>query len=78
MKKPEKGAKSLGEKLYSLVEAAELLGLSPATLRRQAIKDKLRAIKIGSVWVVTKSEVDRYGKENKGRGRRTDLSEPGE
>lgn len=62
------------EKLFSLAQAAEILQLSPATLRRQAIKKRLNAIKIGSLWVVTKREVDRYAKQNRGRGRRTDLT----
>jgi excisionase family DNA binding protein len=74
MKKPKKGMEGQEEKLFSLAQAAEILQLSPATLRRQAIKKRLNAIKIGSLWVVTKREVDRYAKQNRGRGRRTDLT----
>ena len=49
----------------TLIQAAELLGLSPSTLRVQIRKGKLHAEKIGRDWHVSPEEVRRYGKENK-------------
>ena len=49
----------------TLIQAAELLGLSPATLRVQANKGKLHAEKRGRDWWVEPAEVERYRKEHK-------------
>ena len=38
------------------------------TLRVQTQRGKLRAVKTGSVWLVTKQEVERYRSEHLGRG----------
>lgn len=46
--------------MLTLREAAELLGLSPVTLRVQAERGTLRARKIGRDWMVTPAEVERY------------------
>ena len=43
-----------------LAEAAELLGVSHATLRAQVHRGRLRAIKVGRDWIVTTEEVERY------------------
>ena len=51
----------------TLPEAAKLLGLKPDSLRRQAGRGALRAYKIGRDWVVDRSEVERYARENKRR-----------
>ena len=51
----------------TLTEAAELLGLDPSTLRRQAEKRVLRARKVGPIWTVTPHEVERYRREHLGR-----------
>lgn len=49
----------------TLPEAAVLLGLQPDSLRRQAGRGALRAYKIGRDWVVDRSEVERYARENR-------------
>lgn len=51
----------------TLQQAADMLGLKPDSLRRQAGRGVLRAYKIGNGrdWIVDKSEVDRYAVENK-------------
>jgi hypothetical protein len=64
-------------KLLSLQEAADELGLtSTGSLRVQIREGKLRATKVGKTWVVTPREIERYGREHLGRGRRTDLRRP--
>ena len=50
--------------MHTIPQAAELLGVSPQTLRFQARVGKLRAVKIGREWVVTPNEVERYRREN--------------
>ncbi len=37
----------MGKKVYSVSEAAEVLGLSPATVRSYCSKGKLPAMKVG-------------------------------
>ena len=49
----------------TLKEAAELLGVSPDTLRVQVRNGKLKAKKIGRDWQVSPQEVARYGRENR-------------
>ncbi|MBA2718812.1 MAG: helix-turn-helix domain-containing protein [Chloroflexi bacterium] len=46
--------------LLTLVQAAEQLGVAPATLRAQIHRGKLRAQKLGRDWLVDKAEVERY------------------
>lgn len=46
-----------------LAQAAELLGVSHATLRAQVHRGRLRAIKVGRDWLVTREEVERYRAE---------------
>jgi excisionase family DNA binding protein len=48
----------------TLIEAARLLGVTPATLRQQIAAGKLRAVKRGRDWHVTPKEVERYRKEH--------------
>lgn len=50
--------------LVTLAEAAERLGLAPVTLRLQAAKGVLRAIKVGRDWLVTEAELERYAREH--------------
>ncbi len=55
----------------TLPEAAAILGLSPATLRQQIARGRLRARKVGRDWTVTAAEIERYRVESLGRpGRR--------
>ena len=57
--------------MFTLVEAAARLGLSPSTLRHQARAGRLRARLIGKTYVVSEREVERYRAESKGKpGRR--------
>lgn len=49
----------------TLSEAAAILGLTAATLRQQIANGKLRAVKRGRDWWVTKGEVERYRQENR-------------
>lgn len=53
--------------ILTLGQAAERLGIQPGTLRNQAIRGKLRAIKPGHDWLVDEAEIERYRAENKGR-----------
>ena len=50
-------------------EAAALLGLSPATVRRQVENGAITARKVGRDWTITPREVKRY--------RITSLGKPG-
>lgn len=54
----------------TLIQAAELLGLSPSTLRVQIRKGKLHAEKIGRDWHVSAREVERYRRENRRENKR--------
>lgn len=59
----------------SLADAAARLGLSPGTLAARARAGKLRARKVGPLWVVSAREVERYRATSLGRpGRRSDRS----
>lgn len=49
----------------TLVEAAQALGVQPATLRQQIANGKLRARKVGRDWHVTPKEVERYRRESR-------------
>lgn len=51
--------------MMTLADAAAHLGMSPDTLRWQIRNGKLRAKKIGPIWVVTEREVERYRRENR-------------
>lgn len=52
----------------TLIEAAEVLGIDPGTLRVQIHNGKLRARKVGPIWTVTPKEVERYARENQRKG----------
>ena len=49
----------------TLKKAAEVLGLSPDTLRSQIRNGKLHAVKHGRDHWITEKEVERYRRENK-------------
>lgn len=57
----------MAPKLLSLAEAAELLGVAASTMRQQARSGALRAQKVGTTYVVTPAEVERYRRENLGK-----------
>jgi excisionase family DNA binding protein len=48
------------DELISLREAASIVGLSPASLRRYVLQGKLQALKIGRNWVTTMAAVEQY------------------
>lgn len=62
----------------ALAEAAELLGVSHATLRAQVHRGRLRAFKVGRDWLVTDEEIERYRLEvqgpRHGRSRANELA----
>ena len=64
------------EDLMTLSEAAESLGVAHATLTKQARNGRLRATKVGSQYLVTKAEVERYREWSKGRPGRKSKGEP--
>jgi excisionase family DNA binding protein len=51
--------------LYSLPEAAKLLGVAPSTLRHQIKNGKLAARKVSRDWYLTLEEIERYRRENR-------------
>lgn len=53
--------------MLTLNQAAEQLGLSPATLRSQIRYGSLKATKLGPVWTISKAELARYREESLGR-----------
>lgn len=56
----------MATRLLTLAQAAELLGRSPDTLRRQVQRGALKAQLVGKTYVVTPSEVERYRAEHLG------------
>ena len=54
--------------VMTLAQAAESLGLATVTLRVQIQREKLGATKVGSLWLVTADEVERYRRETLGKG----------
>lgn len=49
----------------TLIEAAELLDVTPDNLRQAIARGSLKATKVGRDWQVTPREVERYGRENR-------------
>ena len=55
----------------TLTEAAEYLGMAPATLRHQIKNRRLEATKVGRDWMVSDEEIRRYAATSRGKpGRR--------
>jgi excisionase family DNA binding protein len=55
------------DELMSLAEAAEELGVAAVTLRAQVDRRRLAARKFGKTYVTTRSEVERYRRQNLGK-----------
>lgn len=55
------------DELLTVTQAAERLGLHRDTLLRQIAKDVLHAKRLGSIWVVSGAEVERYRHAHRGK-----------
>lgn len=49
-------------------QAAEVLDIRPATLRKQIRAGRIKAVKMGRDWFVEPEEVDRYRREHQQTG----------
>jgi excisionase family DNA binding protein len=56
-----------GGETLTVTQAARRLGLHRDTLLRQITRGVLRANRLGSIWVVTGAEVERYRREHRGK-----------
>ncbi len=56
---PETDPLKIGE-LISLQEAAEYAGLEKSSLHNYARRGRLRAKRLGPIWVTTKAAIDEY------------------
>jgi len=56
---PEQDPLTLGE-LISLQQAAEYAGLTKDTLHNYAKRGRLKAKKLGPIWVTTRAAIDEY------------------
>lgn len=50
------------EKLYSIEEAAGVMGISPITLGKWLRAGKVRGVKLGRVWRIPESALDEIAK----------------
>jgi excisionase family DNA binding protein len=55
------------DELLTVTQAAGRLGLHRDTLLRQIAKGVLDARRLGSIWVVSGAEVERYRREHRGK-----------
>lgn len=58
------------EEAYTLVEAGQISGLSPNTLRAQIKNGVLPAVMVGKTFLVRAKDMDRYIRDHKGRAGR--------
>jgi len=56
-------------------EAAEKIGISPATVRQQILVGRLTATKMGRDWFIEEAELERYRREHQQNGRSTRWKE---
>ena len=56
------------EQLISLAEASEMYGFSQVYLAELALKGRMKAEKVGSMWVTTPANVEAYIRSRKKRG----------
>lgn len=59
----------------TLAEAASRLGVAHSTLTKQAKNKRLRAVKVGPIWLVSEAEVERYREWSRGRPGRKSKGE---
>lgn len=62
---PLEGPPHAAGTVMTVKEVAERLGLSPATIRVQLLRGKLRGVKRGRDWWITPKEVERYRRDSK-------------
>jgi hypothetical protein len=55
-------------RLISLADAAKIYGFSPDYLRHLALRKRLKAQKIGGIWVTTYANVEEYIESRQKRG----------
>jgi len=55
----------LQEKLYSVKEAAQMLGVTAGRIRQLVIEQRIKAFKIANVLVLPSREVERYASERR-------------
>jgi excisionase family DNA binding protein len=60
--------------MLTISQAATMLGVAPSTLRHQVRHGRLRARRLGSVYVVSPREVERYRRQSLGRPGRPRLA----
>ena len=53
------------ERLYTLKEASEALGISPLTLRKWIIAGQIVGTKIGKQWRITESDLQDFINKNR-------------
>lgn len=60
-----------GKEFYNTSETAVMLGLNKDTVRHycQGQKPRIKGIKIGRDWLISKSEIDRYARDRRDVGR---------
>lgn len=64
------------EDYYTTSEAAAELGISTDTVKKycNCSPQRLKAEKVGSIWMIPQSEIDRYQNEESATGRPKNLS----
>ena len=58
----EGGEAVTAEKLYSIEEAAAIMGISPQTLGKWLRAGRIRGVKLGRVWRIPESALDEIAK----------------
>lgn len=53
----------MDDKLYTVKEVAEMFSVATSTIRKKLRKGDLKGIKIGKVWRIKRTEIQRYCKE---------------
>ena len=53
------------ERLYTLKEASEALGISPLTLRKWIIAGQIVGTKIGKQWRITETDLQNFIEKNR-------------
>lgn len=53
--------------IITLKEAGELLDLAPVSLRAAIARGRFDAAKVGTTWITTRQELERYRSENLGQ-----------